>query len=93
VHAVLLDIDHSPRHLLHPDHAVMYDRRGLAALASRLRPGGVFGLWSDDPPDEPFMAEMRAVFADVSAHVVEFANPYTGGSSANTVYVGGAVLT
>jgi hypothetical protein len=88
VHAVLLDIDHSPRHLLHPDHAVLYDRTGLTALAARLRPGGVFGLWSDDPPDEPFLGELRAVFVDVIAHTVPFANPYTGGTSANTVYVG-----
>ena len=87
VHAVLLDIDHSPRHLLHPDHAVLYDRAGLTALAARLRPGGVFGLWSDDPPDRPFLAELRAVFGDVVAHTVPFANPYTGGTSANTVYV------
>jgi hypothetical protein len=87
VHAVLLDIDHSPRHLLHPDHAVLYDRKGLAALAGRLRPGGVFGLWSDDPPDEPFLEELRAVFAEVRAHTVRFPNRYTGGTSANTVYV------
>jgi hypothetical protein len=88
VDAVLLDIDHSPRHLLHPDHAVLYDRRGLGSLAARLRPGGAFGLWSDDPPDEPFLVEMRTVFSTVRAHTVRFANPYTGGTSANTVYVG-----
>jgi spermidine synthase len=88
VDAVLLDIDHSPRHLLHPGHAVLYDRHGLALLAARLRPAGVFGLWSDDPPDAPFLAEMRAVFGDVEAHTVTFANPYTGGTAANTVYVG-----
>ena len=88
VDAVLLDIDHSPRHLLHPDHAVLYDRRGLASLAARLRPGGVFGLWSDDPPDEPFLVELRAVFGAVTAHTVSFANRYTGGTSANTVYLG-----
>jgi spermidine synthase len=87
VDAVLLDIDHSPRHLLHPDHAVLNHRSGLTALAARLRPGGVFGLWSDDPPDEPFTAELRAVFGQVVAHTVPFANPYTGGTSANTVYV------
>ena len=88
VDAVLVDIDHSPRHLLHRDHAVLYDRRGLAALAVRLRPGGVFALWSDDPPDEPFLREARAVFGQVSARTVPFANPYTGGTSANTVYLG-----
>jgi spermidine synthase len=87
VDAVLLDVDHSPRHLLHPDHAVLYDRAGLASLAARLRPGGVFGLWSDDPPDEPFLDELRAVFDVARAHTVSFANGYTGGTSANTVYV------
>ena len=88
VDAVLLDIDHSPRHLLHPDHAVLYDRRGLGALSRRLRPGGVLGLWSDDPPDEPFLTELRCVFGAVTAHTVSFPNRYTGGTSANTVYVG-----
>ena len=90
VDVVLLDVDHSPRHLLHPDHAVLYDRRGLARLASHLRAAGVFGLWSDDPPDDGFLTEMGAVFAEVDAHTVTFANPYTGGTSANTVYVGRA---
>jgi hypothetical protein len=28
-HAILLDIDHSPRHVLHPDHAAFYSPRGL----------------------------------------------------------------
>jgi spermidine synthase len=88
VDAVLLDVDHSPRHLLHPDHAVLYDREGLARLAARLPTGGVFGLWSDDPPDEPFLADLRTAFPGAVAHTVPFANPYTGGTSANTVYVG-----
>ena len=87
VHAVLLDVDHSPRHLLHPDHAPFYAPAGLARLASRLHPGGVLGLWSDDPPDEPFLADLRTVFADAAAHTVAFPNPLTGGTSANTVYV------
>ncbi len=86
-HALLVDIDHSPRHLLHPDHAALYTRRGLALLADRLHPGGVFGLWSDDPPDDAFVADVAAVFADVTAHTVTFGNPLTVGQSANTVYV------
>jgi spermidine synthase len=85
--AVLVDIDHSPRHLLHPDHAVLYQRRGLSAVADRLRPGGMFGLWSDDPPDERFLAKLSAVFDEARPQTVEFANPYTGGTSANTVYL------
>jgi spermidine synthase len=87
VDVVLLDIDHSPRHLLHPEHAVLYRPAGMDLLARRLRPGGVFGLWSDDPPDEEFLAVLRGAFLSAVAHTVDFANPYTGGRSANTVYV------
>jgi hypothetical protein len=47
-HAVLVDIDHSPRNVLHPAHAHFYTREGLARVGARLHPGGVFGLWSDD---------------------------------------------
>jgi hypothetical protein len=87
VHAVLLDIDHTPRHVLHPSHAAFYTTAGLDELRRHLLPGGVFALWSDDPPDDDFMAVLRAGFGAAEAHVVSFANPLTGGSSANTVYV------
>ncbi|MDP3714640.1 MAG: spermidine synthase [Mycobacteriales bacterium] len=84
---VLLDVDHSPRHVLHPSHAGLYTVRGLAGLQEQLLPGGIFALWSDDPPEEGFTALLRQVFATAEAHVVPFANPLTGGTSANTVYV------
>jgi spermidine synthase len=86
-HVLLVDIDHSPRHVLHPSHAGSYTREGLARLAARLHPGGVFGLWSDDPPDTDFLAVLEQVFDGCRAEVVDFANPLTGGSSANTVYL------
>jgi spermidine synthase len=85
--AILLDVDHTPRHVLHPSHAPFYTAEGLGRLARHLVPGGVFGLWSDDPPDAEFLDELRAVFASVDAHEVEFANFLTGGTSANTVYL------
>ncbi|KQO97088.1 spermidine synthase [Leifsonia sp. Leaf264] len=85
--AILLDVDHSPRHQLDPSHADLYTVAGLQALARHLVDGGVFALWSDDPPDEEFLARMARVFADPVAHVVDFANPITGGTSSNTVYV------
>jgi spermidine synthase len=87
LHAVLLDIDHTPRHVLHPSHAAFYGSEGLRQLASRLHPGGVFALWSDDPPDVDFTALLGEVFASAEAHLVTFANPLTGGTSSNTVYV------
>ena len=86
-HAVLLDIDHSPRNLLHARHAGFYESAGLRELAVQLHPGGMFSLWSDDPPDEPFLATLREVFDTAAAHVVPFSNPLLERDSASTVYV------
>lgn len=86
-HAVCVDIDHSPRHVLHPRHAAFYRAAGLRHVAGRLHPGGVFALWSNDPPDEEFSVVLAEVFADSAAHVVEFDNPLRGCTAANTVYV------
>ena len=85
--AVLLDIDHTPHHLLHPDHAPFYSVDGLQRLRAHLRPGGVFAMWSDDPPDADFCALLEQVFDEVEAHVVAFDNFLAGGQSSNTVYV------
>ena len=86
-HAILVDIDHSPRHVLDTGHADFYTVAGLRRLAELLHPNGVFALWSDDPPDDEFMTGLTEVFHTATAHVVTFANPLTGGRSANTVYV------
>lgn len=86
-HAVLLDVDHTPHHVLHPSHAAFYEPAGLARMAERIHPGGVFALWSDDPPDEGFVASAEEVFATVAAHEVWFPNFHTGGEAMNTVYV------
>ena len=86
-HAVLVDIDHTPHHVLHPSHAAFYTPAGLRRLARHLHPGGIFALWSDDPPDTDFRAVLAVVFATAAAHVVTFPNPLTGEESANTVYV------
>lgn len=87
VDAILVDIDHSPVHVLDPGHADLYTPEGLRRLGALLHPGGVFGLWSDDPPEDGFLATLRECFATAEAHVVTFANPLTRGTSANTVYV------
>ncbi|TXN30349.1 spermidine synthase [Lacisediminihabitans profunda] len=85
--AILLDVDHSPRHQLDPSHADLYTVEGLLALARHLREGGVFALWSDDPPDDEFLVTLSSVFPAPVAHVVAFDNRLTGGTSSNTVYV------
>jgi len=87
VHAVLLDIDHSPSHWLNPGNSTFYTRQGLRDLAERLHPGGVFGLWSNDPPDADFTRLLDSVFQSSEFHLVTFPNPYKGGESSNTVYL------
>lgn len=85
--AVLVDIDHTPDHLLHESHGDFYTTVGLRQLRDQIAPDGVFGLWSDDPPHEGFLSTLREAFDDAQAHVVPFANPLTGGTSSNTVYL------
>ena len=87
VHAVLLDIDHSPRHWLNPGNGDFYTVQGLRNLSDKLLPGGVFGLWSDDPPDAEFIELLDTVFSSTRSHLVTFPNPYTGSESSNTVYL------
>jgi len=86
-HAVLLDIDHSPGHLLNEQHADFYRADGLRKMTEQLHPGGVFALWSDDPPEDSFMQILTDVFASCETHVVPFENPILGRNSESTVYV------
>ncbi|MFC5061296.1 spermidine synthase [Actinomycetospora atypica] len=85
--AFVVDIDHSPRHVLAPGHADFYTPSGTARLAAHLSPGGVFALWSNDPPDEAYTAVLAEVFATAVAEVVRFPNPLQGREATNTVYV------
>lgn len=85
--AVVVDIDHSPRHLLNPAHARLYTSAGTRRLAEQLADGGVFSLWSNDPPDAEYEAVLAEVFADVRSEVVTFRNALQGRDSTNTVYV------
>jgi len=86
-HAILLDIDHSPRNLLHPRHGGFYEVDGLRRLAAHLHPEGIFALWSDDPPDDDFVIALNRVFVATKAHIVTFPNPLLERDSASTVYV------
>jgi spermidine synthase len=86
-HAVLVDIDHAPRNVLHPSHGPFYTPDGLRRLTRQLEPGGVFALWSNDPPDQEFLKVLAGVFATAKAHVVTFHNPLQNRETANTVYV------
>ena len=83
------EIHHSPRKLLHPRHAALYERAGLLRLAEHLHPGGVFALWSNDPPDQAFERVLADVFATTAAHVVTFDDLAGEHIATNTVYVAG----
>jgi spermidine synthase len=85
--AVLVDIDHSPRKLLHPRHAALYEPEGLARLAGHLHPGGVFALWSNDAPDDAFERVLAEAFATHTSHVVTFDSLRGDHDASNTVYV------
>jgi spermidine synthase len=85
--AIVVDIDHSPRHFLNPGNAVFYAEPGVRRLSERLRPGGVFTLWSNDPPDDDYLAVLRRVFDQVDCEVVRFDNPLQDREATNSVYV------
>ena len=86
-HAILLDIDHSPRDRLHARHDSFYEIDGLRKIEAHLHPGGVFAMWSDDSPDEEFMDSLHAAFGDCRAHIITFPNPIMEHDSTATVYV------
>jgi spermidine synthase len=86
-HAILVDIDHSPRNVLSPGNAALYTPDGLRRIADRLHPGGVFALWSNDPPDAEFQAALGDTFSTAEARVVAFANSLRDSDATNTVYV------
>jgi spermidine synthase len=86
--AVVVDIDHSPGHLLADHSAGFYNVAGMRRLARHVRPGGGYALWSNDPPDAGYLAVLSEVFVDVEAEVVSFPNPLQGRPATNTVYLG-----
>lgn len=85
--AVLLDIDHSPRHLLDPRNAAFYERSGTERLAASLKPGGVFSLWSNDEPDAAYLDVLTSAFDQARAEIVTFPNPLTGRATSSTIYI------
>jgi len=85
--AVVVDIDHAPDHLLADASAGFYSAEGTRRLAAHLRPGGVYALWSNDPPDAGYLAVLGGTFVNVAAEVVGFPNPLQGRDATNTVYL------
>jgi hypothetical protein len=82
-----LDIDHSPDALLNPSHTDFYTEAGIKRLSTFIKPGGVFALWSNTPPDNEFMRLLSTAFSDVEGHTVEFPNPIQQNTASNGIYV------
>ena len=87
VHAVLLDIDHSPSHWLNKKNSRFYNKSSLLCMAGKIQSGGIFGLWSNELPDSQFQLLLAEVFTNIESHIVSFDNPYSGEKSTNSVYI------
>lgn len=85
--AILADIDHAPDHLLDARSGSFYSPQGLQALSRHLKPGGIFGLWSNEGADARFLDQLGQAFAEAWAEPVTFDNPLTGRPFTQTVYL------
>lgn len=85
--AILVDIDHAPEARLDERSAGFYQPDGLRALATHLKPGGIFGLWSNETPDPAFTAVLATVFAEAWASPVVFDNPLQDRPVTQTIYL------
>jgi hypothetical protein len=85
--AILVDIDHSPDLFLDSQNAAFYQPPGLQRLAAHLLPGGIFGLWSNEVPDNVFTQRLSKVFAEARAERVTFHNPHQNREFTQTIYL------
>lgn len=86
--AILLDIDHSPEAFLDERSSSFYQPDSLRQLATHIKPGGVFGLWSNDKPDPAFTEILQSVFESARAEPIVFFNPLQQTEATQTVYLG-----
>lgn len=84
---ILVDIDHTPEKLLDARSIAFYHPEGLRQLAKHLKPEGVFGLWSNEPPGEKFTERLQTVFGSARAQPVTFHNPLQDREFTQTVYL------
>jgi spermidine synthase len=56
--AILLDVDNGPEGLSRKANDALYDRAGLNAARTALRPGGILAVWSSGP-DAGFTRRLR----------------------------------
>ena len=86
--AILIDIDHSTTHFIDPATVDFYSVEALEAVSRRLKPSGIFALWSTDAEEPVFLESMRECFAEVRVERVEFDTPYRDKPAFNLIYLG-----
>jgi spermidine synthase len=86
-HAVLLDIDHAPDDRLDARSADFYRPESLVCLRRHLHPGGIFGLWSNEPPDPDVVERLSEAFAEACVEPVVFDNPLQDRAVTQAVYL------
>lgn len=86
--AILIDIDHSTTHFIADTSAGFYSAEAIAAITAKLKPGGVFALWSTDAEDAAFVSALGQSLIDVRVERVEFATPYREQPAFNLIYLG-----
>lgn len=79
---ICLDIDNGPDWKVFDGNASLYDKAGLTALQSRLRPGGCLSFWSATPSPD-FARRLRETFGNVEIREV----PQTHGDPDYIFYV------
>jgi spermidine synthase len=62
--AILLDVDNGPEGLIRKANDALYDLKGLRAIRTSLRPGGVLAVWSSGPHPS-FSGRLRDAGFDV----------------------------
>lgn len=70
---ILIDVDHSPREVLHPANRAFYEIEGIRRARDHLAPAGVLAVWSS-AEDRAFARALGEVFPDVSVEVVAWHN-------------------
>ncbi len=85
--AILVDIDHTPEQWLNPGNESFYHPDGLLRLKGHLHPGGVFGVWSNEPADAEFTQRLASIFGAAHAEPVVFHNPLQNRDFTQCVYI------
>jgi spermidine synthase len=81
--AILLDVDNGPEPMTHSDNEWLYSLPGLQRIYEKLRPEGIFAVWSAKA-DQAFTNRLEKIGFDVELRTVR-ARP--GKGSRHTIFV------